>query len=139
MAKKITDLVLLLNKNITKLVFLWSKMSQKCFKVLRSCDTFYSMLLELQYFFVFLTCKFITDKLFSITYHKCAWVVIASFTWGTNGSIPSWSNNWRDSLWLSKARIILQKKFWNIKKDSDKNEISYNLNNILVRLFNFVL
>ena len=32
--KKTTELVLLFHKNITKLVFLWPNMSQKCFKVL---------------------------------------------------------------------------------------------------------
>ena len=33
-AKKTTELVLLFHKNITELVFLWSNMSQKCFKIL---------------------------------------------------------------------------------------------------------
>ena len=33
-AKKTTALVLLFNKNVTKLVYLWPNMGQKCFKVL---------------------------------------------------------------------------------------------------------
>ena len=33
MAKKSTELVLLFHKNITKLVFLWPNMGQRCFKV----------------------------------------------------------------------------------------------------------
>ena len=35
LAKKTTELVLFLNKNITKLVFLWPNVSQKTIKVLK--------------------------------------------------------------------------------------------------------
>ena len=40
LAKKTTELVLLFHKNITKLVFLWPNMGQKCFKVLTYTDFF---------------------------------------------------------------------------------------------------